>query len=160
MSALASRDRIRPGLDRPGTAYAWPPALLAPVGGKPLVYLDLNHWIALAQAATGHPEGARHRDALEMLRRVSDRVVLPLQLVHYMEMESNRNRRRRLDVAEIMEELSGFVCMQPRSNIADSADRDAGEVLAGSAARLGRHASVGEARRLAGLLERERLRRD
>jgi hypothetical protein len=64
MSALASRRPPRPGIDRPETPYAWPLSLLTSPAGKPLVYLDMNHWIYLAQAATGHASGRRHREAL------------------------------------------------------------------------------------------------
>lgn len=117
MPALASRRAPRPGLDRPETPYAWPPSLPASPGGKPLVYLDMNHWIYLAQAATGHADGQRYREALDALRQAAGRVVIPLASVHYMEMEGNRDAARRFDVAAVMEELSGFVCVMPRSSI-------------------------------------------
>jgi hypothetical protein len=81
------------------------------------VYLDLNHWIYLAQAATGHARGRRYREALDALRQAAGRVVIPLASVHYMEMEGNRNAAQRADVANVMEELSGFVCVMPRSSI-------------------------------------------
>jgi hypothetical protein len=114
---LASRRAPRPGLDRSETAYAWPPALLAAPVGKPLVYLDMNHWIYLARAATGHAGGERYQEALDALRGAAGRLVIPLASVHYMEMEGNRNAAQRLDVAGVMEELSGFACVMPRSDI-------------------------------------------
>ncbi len=77
----------------------------------------MNHWIYLAQAATGHANGQRYQQALDALRQAAGRVVIPLASVHYMEMEGNRNAARRLDVASIMEELSDFVCLMPRSSI-------------------------------------------
>jgi hypothetical protein len=43
--------------------------LVLPAPEARLVYLDLNHWIGLAKANTGHPDGARHRDALAALRQ-------------------------------------------------------------------------------------------
>src|SRR5947209_10832510 len=46
----------------------WPPALTLPTSGRPLVYLDLNHWIALAKAAVAHPQGASLIDTLEACR--------------------------------------------------------------------------------------------
>ena len=92
--------------------------LFAGFGNRPTVYLDMNHWIGLAQAAAGHPHGVRHRAALEVLRAAGDRVVIPLASVHFMEMEGNRNARQRGDVAEIMEEFSGFACLAPRSDVA------------------------------------------
>ena len=118
MPALASRRRLRPGLDRPQTQYAWPPPLLNSKGDKPLVYLDMNHWIFLAQAATGHANGGRYQQALDALRQAAGRVVIPLASVHYMEIEGNRDARQRSDLARLMEELSGFACVLPRSSIA------------------------------------------
>ena len=116
MPALASRRSTRPGLDRPETPYAWPPSLLE--SGRELrVYLDMNHWIYLAQAATGHANGQRYQEALDALRQAAGRVVIPLASVHYMEMEGNRNAAQRLDVASIMEELTDFVCLMPRSSV-------------------------------------------
>ncbi|HEY4896357.1 MAG TPA: hypothetical protein VII01_09740 [Solirubrobacteraceae bacterium] len=77
----------------------------------------MNHWIYLAQAATGHANGHRYQEALDALRQAAGRVVIPLASVHYMEMEGNRNAAQRADVANVMEELSGFVCVMPRSSI-------------------------------------------
>jgi hypothetical protein len=44
----------------------------------PIVYLDLNHWISLAKAATGHRDGSRFGEALDALRQSLDRIVVPL----------------------------------------------------------------------------------
>jgi hypothetical protein len=109
---------MRPGLDCPPTQYAWPPSLLRSKGEVPLVYLDMNQWIYLAQAATGHANGKRYQKALDALRQSAGRVMIPLASVHYMELEGNRHAARRSDLATLMEELSGFVCVLPRSSIA------------------------------------------
>ncbi len=118
MPSVASRRALRPGLDRPQTQYAWPQSLLKSKGDKPLVYLDMNHWIYLAQAATGHANGGRYQQALDALRQAAERVAIPLASVHYMEIEGNRDARQRSDLATLLEELSGFVCVLPRSSIA------------------------------------------
>jgi hypothetical protein len=97
--------------------YAWPPSLRRSKGDPPLVYLDMNHWIYLAQAATGHANGGRYQRALDALRHTAGRVAIPLAAVHYMEIEGTRDAARRLDLARLMEELSGFVCVMPRSSI-------------------------------------------
>jgi hypothetical protein len=68
MPSVTSRRALRPGLDRPQTQYAWPQSLLKSKGDKPLVYLDMNHWIFLAQAATGHANGGAYQKALDALR--------------------------------------------------------------------------------------------
>lgn len=81
------------------------------------MYLDRKDWISLAKAETGHRDGQRFRVALDALRQTAGQVVFPLLSVHYMEMEGTRQARRRFEVAGVMEELSGFVCLPPRSDI-------------------------------------------
>lgn len=109
----------RPGFDRTDAPYVWPPNLVRGTSPARIVYLDLNHWIALAKAAVGHRDGEQHLDALELLRaeRSADRVVLPLSLPHCMEMSGIKDPRQRANVAGVMEELTAFVCIQPRSVI-------------------------------------------
>jgi hypothetical protein len=102
-------------LHRTDVDYVWPPALVRPPGVC-LVYLDQNHWINLAKAAVGKPTGRPYRDALAELRlaRQSGRAVFPLSLTHLMETSTIR-RRQRLDVAMVMEELSGFATLISRA---------------------------------------------
>ncbi|MGH3409998.1 MAG: hypothetical protein ACRDRJ_47015, partial [Streptosporangiaceae bacterium] len=53
-----------------------------------LLYLDLNHWIGLSKARTGHRAcPAAYRDAYPILKRLTQTgvVVLPLSEVHYAE---------------------------------------------------------------------------
>ena len=87
--------------------------------GVKLIYLDLNHWVALAKAAVGHPEGSQHVGALETLRaaKASGRYVLPLSSTHFMELSAVKNRRHRVDVADVMEELTGFTVIVSRDVI-------------------------------------------
>ena len=101
---------MQTGATRTDVPYVWPLSLLRPSAGCRLVYLDLNHWICLARAASGHPEGRRHRDALEALRsaRASGDFLFPLSGLHYMEMSGIQDPRQRQDVAAVMEELSDF----------------------------------------------------
>ena len=96
--------------------YLWPSRLVRPDDRVSLVYLDLNHWIYLAQAANGHPDGRLFHDALALLRALCSegRVVCPLSSTHYMEMWGIGDERRRFDVAAVMEELSNFRCLIPR----------------------------------------------
>lgn len=37
--------------------YTWPTKLLVPSRPPKLVYLDLNHWVALSKADASHPGG-------------------------------------------------------------------------------------------------------
>lgn len=106
---------MRNGVARSDVEYVWPP-LLRPTDIS-IVYLDLNHWIGLAKASVGHPDGDRHRDSLAALRelRQAEQVLLPLGSVHYMEMTRIKSARQRFDIAKVMEELSGFACFMDRT---------------------------------------------
>jgi hypothetical protein len=77
------------------------------------VYLDQNKWIDLAKASTGHPDGARFADVLEIARHGSRArlVVFPLSSIHYMETMRTRSGRQRHDVGRLMNELSRQVTM-------------------------------------------------
>jgi hypothetical protein len=97
----------------------WPPALLRPSPPPELVYLDMNHWIHLAQAATGHPNGAAHLEALETCKaaRASNTALFPLAAAHYFEMAKIKDPRQRRDVAAVMEELSSFATLLDRTTV-------------------------------------------
>jgi hypothetical protein len=99
--------------------YAWPPLLVRLPRPPVLVYLDMNHWIALAKAAAGHPSGALHQEVLARCRaaRTGGLALFPLSATHYMEMANIRHPRQRRDIAQVMEELSGFAALQPRDLI-------------------------------------------
>ena len=51
----------RPGVERSEVDYVWPTTIARPEAPTLVVYLDLNHWIGLAKAATTHPDGQRYR---------------------------------------------------------------------------------------------------
>ncbi|MFF5500535.1 hypothetical protein [Streptomyces roseolus] len=97
--------------------YVWPRWLGRPEAGLRLIYLDLNHWISLAKAATGHKAGGRYREALEAVRTAaaSGTTVFPLSATHYMEMSNIKDPRQRADIALVMEELSGFRTLLSRT---------------------------------------------
>lgn len=104
------------GVTRTEVEYAWP-RLDGPFPRVPIVYLDLNHWIMLAKAAVGHPDGGGTKQALAALRelRASENACLPLSSTHFMEMTRIGSARQRFDVAAVMEELSDFACLMNRS---------------------------------------------
>ncbi len=106
---------VRPGRDRPPTDLVWPQSLTRPPADVRLVYLDLNHWIQLAKANTGHRDGAGYVAALEALQAADPRFVFPLSSIHYMEMTRIQDPRQRLDIATVMEELSQFACVMSNS---------------------------------------------
>ncbi len=105
------------GVRRSDAVYVWPSQLFRPSYDIRLVYLDLNHWIYLAKAATGHRDGARHRAALEELRRAAatGRFMFLLSAAHYMEMEGIKSPRQRQDITRVMEELTDFRTLVSRS---------------------------------------------
>ncbi len=47
----------------------WPSLLRRPSPQKPAIYLDLSHWIYLAQAKSGHPSGKGFLEALDAARQ-------------------------------------------------------------------------------------------
>lgn len=85
----------------------WPARLIRPAART--VYLDLNHWIALAKAATDHRDGAQYRDTLAACREASQAgVVFPISSVSYIEVSKIKDPRQRAHLAQVIEELSGF----------------------------------------------------
>lgn len=80
------------------------------------VYLDLNHWISLAKAKAGHPDGTRFIPCLDLLLKTagSGKLILPLGTTHYTEVRNITHVRQRADVANVMAELSGFTTLAAR----------------------------------------------
>src|SRR5690349_871775 len=105
------------GRTRSDVPYRWPPSLTYRLGDRRSVYLDLNHWIGLAKAATGHPGGARYAELLKACRAAheSASAVFPLSGQHYSEMAGIRDPRHREDIATVMRDLSGFRTLICRS---------------------------------------------
>lgn len=128
---------MRTGAVRTKVDYAWPP-FTKPDPPVPIAYLDLNHWISLAKAAVGHPDGVRSRPALDALRelRAAGQVLLPLSSTHYMEMARIRSARQRFDVAGVMEELSDFACLMDRTIVIRLELQEAFCRLLGEGARI------------------------
>jgi hypothetical protein len=91
------------GMHRADVAYAWP--TFRPAHEVKLVYLDLNQWIELAKAATGHPDGARHLPALEAARaaKAAATAISRFPETHYMELAGIGSYRNRCDdIAELV----------------------------------------------------------
>ena len=72
------------------------------------VYLGQNKWIDLARAATGHRDGARFVGALASAQAAvaSGTASFPLDIYRYLETARRADHRSRLDVADLMFELS------------------------------------------------------
>lgn len=80
------------------------------------VYLDLNHWISLAKARVGRPDGSRFVPCLDLLVTTvgSGKVIVPLGLTHYTEVANIADVRQRADIANVMAILSGFTTLAAR----------------------------------------------
>jgi hypothetical protein len=94
----------------------WPVLLELPPKEMIVVYLDLNHWIGLAQASIGHVKGSSFRDALEACRvaRSSGTALFVLSGTIYGEMLKIKDPTQRRILAEIMEELTDFSTLVSR----------------------------------------------
>jgi hypothetical protein len=97
-------------------ALVWPRLLELPPDNVNVVYLDLNHWISLAQASVGHPKGSSFVRTLEACRaaRSAGNAVFVLSAVHYMEMNKIKDPAQRRAVAAVMEELTSFASLLSR----------------------------------------------
>lgn len=72
------------------------------------VYLDQNKWVDLARAATGHRLGERFVDALAAARAAiaTGTASFPIDIYRYLETGKRSDDRSRIDVADVMFELS------------------------------------------------------
>ena len=87
---------------------------------RPIVYLDLNHFIGMARAVAVGGASAGYAQLFESARGAAreDRVVFPLTGEHLFEMAAIKDPRQRKDVADVMEALSGFQYLLGRTEIA------------------------------------------
>jgi hypothetical protein len=94
----------------------WPSGLVRPSASVPLVYLDMNHWISLAQAHTGHASGARYQDVLRTCRHHAQQgaATFVLSSAHYFEMLKISDPTQRYSLGDVMEELTGFATLLGR----------------------------------------------
>lgn len=97
-------------------ALVWPPLLQLPSDSVNVVYLDLNHWICLAQASVGHPKGSSYVKTLEACRaaRSAGTALFVLSSTLYMEMLKINDPAQRRALADVMEELTDFATLVSR----------------------------------------------
>lgn len=109
---------MRQGHDRTDVDYAWPPTLRR--DGITLIYLDLNHWISLAKAWSGHQHGRPHKTLLAACINAvaAGQVIFPLSSIIYFEIANIRNHRQRQDLRRVIEVLSRFRVITSRPIIA------------------------------------------
>jgi hypothetical protein len=86
------------------------PSDVAPLGGRPSIYLDQNHWSTLTNVI--HQPGRvahsdEHAAALRLIDLARDQaVVLPMSAAHMAETAKQRDREERYDRARTIVELS------------------------------------------------------
>lgn len=104
------------GHDRTDVPYIWPQTLRIQDQIK-VVYLDLNHWVALAKAASGHRDGRAHVEILRSCLNAAQRgsAVFPLSDSIYLEINKIRQHRQRRDLRNVMEMLSNYRVVTSRS---------------------------------------------
>jgi hypothetical protein len=97
----------------------WPTGLRRDPTPPFLVYLDLNHWIGLADVVANRPTGEGYKDALTACRAAKQNglAAFPLSGTHYMEVSKIVDPSRRANLAAIMEELSDFMTLLSRVTV-------------------------------------------
>lgn len=100
--------------------HVWPRTLRIPVRPPELVYLDLNHWIDLARAFSGHREGEKHKETLDFCLKSAEEksAVFPLSLGIYIEMQKMGDYRKRCELRQVIEQISQFLVVMPRHLVA------------------------------------------
>ena len=111
---------MRDGSRRVDVPYLWPRTLRVPRRPPRLIYLDLNHWIALAKAEAGHPEGNGYREILEWCCDAVERgeALFPISDTIYMEISKIGRFRQRRDLRKAIERVSHFFVITSRDVIA------------------------------------------
>jgi hypothetical protein len=98
-------------------SYDWPQTLQLPPRPPKLVYLDLNHWIALAKAMAGHREGVAYAEVLTGCLGALERgmAAFPISDSIYFEISKISKHRQRRDLRQVIERLSRFMVVTSRS---------------------------------------------
>ncbi len=98
-------------------SYVWPQTLRLPSRPLKVVYLDLNHWIALAKAMAGHRAGEAYVEVLTVCLRASEsgEAVFPISDSIYFEISKIGPYRQRLHLCEVIETMSRFMVVTSRS---------------------------------------------
>ena len=101
--------------------YLWPSTLCMPKRPPKIVYLDLNHWIALARTMSGRDNGEKDRKLLRFcLDSVEQKVaVYPISLNILVEILKIRDYKRRRNLRKVIEQLSQFIVVANRAAVAE-----------------------------------------
>jgi hypothetical protein len=85
------------------------------------ICLDMKDWVALAKARLGRPAFPYDQFAYEALRAATaaGQVIVLLTATTYMELDRISSRRQRIDLANVITEISGFAAITGRSIATD-----------------------------------------
>ena len=85
-----------------------------------LVYLDLNHWITLAQIVSGRREGKKDKELLDFcFASVEEKsAIFPISLSIYAEIHKIKDRQRRRNLRRVIEGLSQYMVVTNRAVVA------------------------------------------
>ena len=97
----------------------WPTTLRLPKRPPNLIYLDLNHWIELSKAHSGHEDGRKHRSILDAcLKAVGEgKAIFPLSEFIYAEIAKITSYRQRRDLKEIIEQICRYMVVTSLSEV-------------------------------------------
>ena len=98
----------------------WPTTLRLPTRPPKLIYLDLNHWIGLAKAHSGHLDGKKHKCILEACLKAvkNDKAVFPLSAAIYSEIAKITSYRQRRDLQKVIEQVCRYVVVTSLADVA------------------------------------------
>ena len=88
-------------------------ALGKSVAKKIRIYLDTKYWIHIRDARLGRPKKPEHERIYILLRRLvsEGNVLCPASFPSFDELLKHKDQQMRLASAEVMDELSGQVCL-------------------------------------------------
>ena len=97
----------------------WPTTIRLPERPPRLVYLDLNHWVALSKAYSGHIDGKQHRTSLDTCHKaVNDtQAVFPISEYIYAEIAKITNHRQRRNLREVIEQVGRYMVVTSLADI-------------------------------------------
>ena len=89
----------------------WPATLRLPARPPRLIYLDLNHWIELSKAHSGHQDGKKHRSILDACLKAvrNGKAVFPLSESIYAEIAKITSHRQLRDLREVVEQVCQYI---------------------------------------------------
>ena len=89
----------------------WPTTLRLPARPPRLIYLDLNHWIELSKAHSGHQDGKKHRSILDACLKAvrNGKAVFPLSESIYAEIAKITIHRQLRDLREVVEQVCQYI---------------------------------------------------